>query len=631
VGRKQNAVTQQGQRQGRGQGGRRVRYPIGIKLVSIIASVLLISLGTVTVLMSSMFSEDLRVNAENTNVTVNRRSVMETENTLLSLRSNALLLLDTLDAAPPAAQAQRFFFERNPEVAAVTLDGRAPIVGEGFSPAPVDPRLVQEFTERSPAALDRARAGEMVLLNAAPDFGVPLLALFVPWEAAAGGGGLAGEGSRAAGIFFTAGRLAESFGSSVNSSFLINDAGEILVHPDTGQVLAGAALGSDPLARRVRANGERAFQILYTDARGEQYLGAYRKLSLAAAAVLTTVEYRLVFEDVAATTRRNVFLITAILAIAMIIIWVFAMRISKSLGRLIDAAAKIEVGQFDLVLTEKTHDELGLLSESFVKMGKALSSFSRFTNQEIVKLVMQGNLALGGEPRMATLLFTDIRSFTMISEMLEPWEVVEFLNSFMTRMITCVDETGGTVDKFMGDALMAHWGAVTIMDTPAVNALNAVKTALSMRSALRRFNSTRNGSVKQPRIRIGCGINTGPVVAGQIGSNQRMEYTVIGDTVNLANRTEAMNKPFLTDILITENTWNLIREEVIAEEMPPTKVKGKRDPVRMFAVINLRARPGEKQKRPVNLAEVRAMLGIGVPNLHQVTVTTEEPQPPAAR
>jgi adenylate cyclase len=193
---------------------------------------------------------------------------------------------------------------------------------------------------------------------------------------------------------------------------------------------------------------------------------------------------------------------------------------------------------------------------------------------------------------MATLLFTDIRSFTMISEMLEPWEVVEFLNAYMTRMIACVEQTGGAVDKFMGDAIMAHWGAITIMESAAVNALNGVKTALAMRNALREFNAGRDGSVKQPRIRIGCGLNSGPVVAGQIGSDTRMEYTVIGDTVNLASRTEGLNKNFLTDILITESTWNLIREDIIAEEMLPTKVKGKKDPVRLFAVINLRAKPG---------------------------------------
>jgi adenylate cyclase len=596
----------------------KVRYPIGVKLVSIITILLLISLGAITALMSYLVSEDLRLNAEDTNFSVNRRSAAEADTALRSVRSNALLLLDTL-SAPGTVAGDRFlgfFFERNPGIAAITLDGRMPMTNERFfRDNELDPYLVPAFMENAVEVRERARLGETVLLNAAPAFGIPLLVMFVPWE---GAGRLS-----AAGIFFTAEEMADGFGSSVNVSFLINDAGEILVHPDNQLVMAGAAIGSDPLGRQVRLSREQNFQILYEDAGGEKYLGAFRKLSLAGAAVLTTVEYRLVFEGITATTRRNIFLTAAVLLIAVIIIWFFSKGISKPLGQLTETAGMIERGQFEVRLPKMNNDEIGLLADSFVRMGKALTNLGRFTNREITRQAMQGSLSLGGEPRMATLLFTDIRSFTMISEMLEPWEVVEFLNAYMTRMIACVEQTGGTVDKFMGDAIMAHWGAVTILESAAVNALNGVKTALAMRNALRKFNAGRDGSVKQPRIRIGCGINTGPVVAGQIGSLERMEYTVIGDTVNLASRTEGLNKNFLTDILITEHTWNLIKEDIIAEEMLPTKVKGKKDPVRLFAVINLRAKPGEKQQRPVNLTEVRAILGLGAPDLKRLILDME--------
>jgi adenylate cyclase len=119
---------------------------------------------------------------------------------------------------------------------------------------------------------------------------------------------------------------------------------------------------------------------------------------------------------------------------------------------------------------------------------------------------------------------------------------------------------------------MAHWGAIGTADSPAEDALNCVRAALAMREALREFNSGRDGSDKQPVIRIGCGINTGDVVAGQIGSHERMEYTVIGDAVNLASRTETLNKPLHTDILITENTWALVGRHLICEEMPAIRV-----------------------------------------------------------
>ena len=140
-----------------------------------------------------------------------------------------------------------------------------------------------------------------------------------------------------------------------------------------------------------------------------------------------------------------------------------------------------------------------------------------------------------------------------------------------------------------------------------------------MRAALGELNATRaKNDPGNPEIRIGCGINTGIVTAGQIGSEQRMEYTAIGDPVNLASRTEALNKPFGTDILITEDTWDLIGDKFITEEMPSVTVKGKEKPVRIFAVVNMINVAG-----PKTLSEVRSLLGIPAPDLSKV-VTDEE-------
>jgi adenylate cyclase len=249
-------------------------------------------------------------------------------------------------------------------------------------------------------------------------------------------------------------------------------------------------------------------------------------------------------------------------------------------------------------------------------------SFGRFTNKTIAEQAMRGELALGGETKRVTVFFSDIRSFTAISEKLEPAEVVEFLNDYMTRMVDCVDKTGGVVDKFIGDAVMAVWGAPLSAGSPAQDAFNCVKSALLMRAALYQFNRGRGGD-KKPRIRIGCGINTGDVVAGQIGSSRRMEYTVIGDAVNLANRTEALNKPLGTDILITENTYALIGKDLITEEMPSVTVKGKEKPVRMFAVINFR-RTGDAVPKPGTLAELRRILGVSAPDMDKVNVNADE-------
>jgi hypothetical protein len=133
---------------------------------------------------------------------------------------------------------------------------------------------------------------------------------------------------------------------------------------------------------------------------------------------------------------------------------------------------------------------------------------------------------------------------------------------------------------------------------------------MKMRDILLALNAERDkDDVGNPMIKIGCGIGTGLVIAGQIGSEKRMEYTVIGDTVNQTNRIEGLNKYFGTDILIAENTWKLVKHRFITEEMRSVTVKGKEEPLRVFAVVNFK----NKTSAPQTLAEVRAMLGL-VPN-----------------
>lgn len=263
----------------------------------------------------------------------------------------------------------------------------------------------------------------------------------------------------------------------------------------------------------------------------------------------------------------HLYLQTAMLI--FLLIRIFSNGITNPIKELVGAAGQIEKGEFELSIKPRTRDEIGLLTESFVQMGKGLSereklmvSFSKFTNKTIAQKAARGELTLGGENRNATIFFSDIRSFTAMSEKMQPNEVVEFLNVYMTKMVDCINKTGGVVDKYIGDAIMAVWGAPESSGSPASDALNAVTAALMMRVELFKFNKER-AAAGLPPVKIGCGINSGPVVAGQIGSEERMEYTVIGDAVNLASRTEALNKPFATDVLITENTYNLIKDKIV--------------------------------------------------------------------
>jgi adenylate cyclase len=601
-----------------------IRFPIGVKLVFIVTAILLVSLGAISFLVSWMVFRDLQLSAEDNNLSVNRRAAAVTETILSLIRSNTLVLLkgtgedQSSGGAPVSEEFIEFFFEQNQHVAALVLtesDGESRVfVSDHFNTWP-DSAAALEFAASQKEAFRRAAAGDTLLLNASLP-AMPLLGFFFPLSGETTGG--------AAAVLFSADALLEIFGTGTNSSFLINGDGDILVHPNQET----AETAGDLLVTLARQSGKPFMQTLYTGPDGKRYFGAFSSVSQGY--VITRIEENLVFEGIAATTRRNLYLAGAVLFLAIILVWFFSKTISGPLKLLAAAAERIKNGEFEISLPVKSADEVGFLTASFTEMGRGLaererlkSTFGRFTNPVVAEQAMKGELPLGGETREVTVFFSDIRSFTAISEKLDPQEVIEFLNNYMTRMVDCVDKTGGVVDKFIGDAVMAVWGAPLSAGSPARDAMNCVKAALLMRVSLYEYNKGRVGD-KNPVIRIGCGINSGEVVAGQIGSNRRMEYTVIGDAVNLASRTEALNKPLGTDILITENTWNLIGRYLITEEMPPVSVKGREEPVRMFAVINLKAPAGSVQKKPTNLLELRRFLGTKAPDMSKVDVNAEE-------
>jgi adenylate cyclase len=355
---------------------------------------------------------------------------------------------------------------------------------------------------------------------------------------------------------------------------------------------------------------------------------AYTKLNIGGCTVITSIEYNKVFEGITATTRRNMYLTGAVLCFSILLIWFFSKSISIPLKILASAARRIEGGDFDLNLKPKGRDEIGVLTSSFQKMGTALTIFGRFTNKEIAVKAMRAQIKPGGLPKHATIFFSDIREFTSLSEnftnVFGPEasdRIVYWLNNYLTHMVECIEKTNGIIDKFIGDAVMAHWGTASTAGSPEKDAFNCVTAALMMRKAVYKINKERKpGDPGNPLIRIGCGINTGVVTAGQIGSDLRMEYTVIGDPVNLASRVESLTKPLAADILITENTWNMVKNIFITEEMPPVTVKGKEKPIRIFAVVNF----VNTDTKPFTLYDVRKLLGIEPPDIGNVNVNADE-------
>lgn len=190
-----------------------------------------------------------------------------------------------------------------------------------------------------------------------------------------------------------------------------------------------------------------------------------------------------------------------------------------------------------------------------------------------------------GERKEVTILFSDIRGYTTITENLGAGEVVSLLNQYFETMVEAVFDHEGTLDKFIGDALMAVFGApLSLQD----HAWKAVKTALDMRQRLAKFNQQRRAK-NQPIIAIGIGISSGEVVSGNIGSHKRMDYTVIGDGVNLSSRLEGVTKEYRCDIILSEFTYNLCHQHIWVQELDKIRVKGKQEAVKIYRLISDRS------------------------------------------
>lgn len=208
--------------------------------------------------------------------------------------------------------------------------------------------------------------------------------------------------------------------------------------------------------------------------------------------------------------------------------------------------------------------------------------FGKYLAPEVVKqLVKQkGELTVGGETRTISIFFSDIADFTNISERLPPDKLVLLLNGYFNKMVDIITKNGGIIDKYIGDAIMALYGSPIASD---MHADNVVKSALEMRSAIDSLKpqwEAATGLEFNARI----GINSGAVVVGNIGSDKTLQYTAIGDNVNLASRLEGVNKYYGTNIIISEYTYNLLKnkEQYILRELDFIKVKGKDTPVKIF-------------------------------------------------
>jgi class 3 adenylate cyclase len=289
---------------------------------------------------------------------------------------------------------------------------------------------------------------------------------------------------------------------------------------------------------------------------------------------------------------------------------VFAALITRNLVRpvkqLLIGTRAVEHGDLNVRVLVTTTDEIAVLTISFNNMVAELKqkevikeTFGKYVDPRIVKGILEDQrFSHGGERRLMTVFFSDMEGFTSLGERLTPDGMVKILNQYFTLMSEQIREFNGIIDKYIGDAIMAFWGP------PFTNgAEHASLACLSALEQYKKLNTLRQmlpdimGLRKDlPTINLRMGIATGDVTVGSIGSEYSKSYTVIGDTVNLASRLEAVNKEYGTQMLISEETWKMAQDAIEARELDCIQVAGKSEPVRIFELLERKGQLNDKAR-----------------------------------
>ncbi len=277
--------------------------------------------------------------------------------------------------------------------------------------------------------------------------------------------------------------------------------------------------------------------------------------------------------------------------IALLLLNRISRKITGPITMLSRASEELGKGKYEgLILPQlkKRHDEIEVLTHSFEGMVVALRDrdkirgvLNKVVSKEITEEILKHSIELGGEERTITLLFNDIRGFTRFSEHLKPKELIGLLNDYMTRMCRIIDETQGVVDKFVGDEIMALYGApLALIGHPS----KAIEAAILMIRELKNWNEERQRR-QEPIFEIGIGVHTGLVCTGNMGAENRLNYTAIGANVNLASRLCSAAGPM--QILISEETYNFpgVKEKFRCKALPPATLKGIDRPVPIYEVL----------------------------------------------
>jgi adenylate cyclase len=579
--------------------GLKMRIPISAKLIGMTTLLLILVTGLIAIKSSNYFEQTSKQREESINLDYASAKSTEIENILSSLVGRTQSLSALLMKSDSEGSEFQLNFNQDVDVMALEVYespiGNAVVVKasqvkeDAFIKEKVDKSYFAQVKQQMPFPFKSVFQGQIEVLNWSQPQKPAMMALGIPLIKDS-----FGRITHVAVGYFKLASIEKPFSEKKERSFeLLDRRGFVLAHSDENLALKQTDFSSSDIFKLSNASktprGQKPIKL-----GGANYFGAFSKTRYGVTA------YSIISEDIilepAREVKRNAFYIAGlVLSGSIFVIFLFSMSLTSPIETLAELIGLVSKGNFDVKASSRIksvfQDEVKDLAFAFDDMTEGLKErdkvknlFSKFHGSSITDDLMNQEVGLGGQKKDVVVFFSDIRGFTAFSEKRAPEEVVEMLNEYFEVMVGIINKQGGVVDKFIGDAIMAVWGAPKGTDR---DANNAVMACIKMRLALVELNDKRKAR-NQPPLAMGIGLHAGSVISGTIGSTERMEYTVIGNTVNTGSRIEASTKAFGADLLISEEVVKKIGDDFIIELAGAAEVKGRSEPLKMYKVRGYR-------------------------------------------
>lgn len=391
--------------------------------------------------------------------------------------------------------------------------------------------------------------------------------------------------------------MAEQKITENSKAFIVNEKNELIAYPDKNQVIKKNSKGELSLASLNDIEEKWFPEALLQSKHHHRFLTTVngityivnilelpKKIGLKWRIIITT-PYEDLYGSVTKSLIISIGIALIIMVLAFLVAYYFSNRITKPIGKLAEMTEEIKEFRLDNFKEVSSNiKEVNLLSKTLMASVNGLKAFKKYVPADLVlQLIKAGEEAKqGGRKKEISIFFSDIEGFTTISEQLSPEALMLHISDYLDALSKVIMQFQGTIDKYIGDSIMAFWGAPNEIKDPA---LFACQAALACQKKLEELNQKWKTEGK-PVLKTRIGLNTGEVIVGNMGSNERLNYTIIGDNVNLASRLEGINKEYGTYLIAAENIYEKTKELFCFRFLDIVAVKGKKKGVKIYELLD---------------------------------------------